>query len=79
MVMMNQNSKIGLAGAWCAGVIVLGACAIVAGVNLTVANGEVWLIACLLPPTLILLLRRDDPPAAPLLQLVNRPSKDIRR
>jgi hypothetical protein len=69
---------IALAGAWCAGVIVLGACAIVAGVNLTVANGEVWLIACLLPPTLILLLRRDAPRVAPLLQLVNRPSKDIR-
>jgi hypothetical protein len=76
--MMNQHSRVGLAGAWCAGAIVLGACAIVAGVNLTIANLEVWLIACLLPPTLILLLRRDDPAPAPLLQLVNRPSKDIR-
>jgi hypothetical protein len=75
---MNQNPGLALAAAWCAGVIVLGACAIVVGVNLTIANGEVWLLACLLPPTLILLLRRDDPPVAPLLQLVNRPSKDIR-
>jgi hypothetical protein len=75
--MTNQHSRVGLAGAWCAGALVLGACAIVAGVNLTTANGEVWLIACLLPPTLILLLQRD-PPVAPLLQLVNRPSKDIR-
>jgi hypothetical protein len=76
--MTNQHSKVGLAGAWCAGAIVLAACAIVAGVNLRIANGEVWLIAGLLPPALILLLRRDDPPVAPLLQLVNRPSKDIR-
>jgi len=76
--MTNQHSKVGLAGAWCAGVIVLGACAIVAGVNLTIANAEVWLIACLLPPTLILLLQRDAPPAEPLLQLVNRPPKDNR-
>jgi hypothetical protein len=76
--MTNQHSKAALAGVWCAGVIVLGACAIVAGVNLTIANGEVWLIVCLVPPTLILLLRRDDPPIAPVLQLVNRPSKDIR-
>jgi len=76
--MVDRHSKCALAGAWCAGVIVLGACAIVAGVNLTRANGEVWLIACLLPPTLILLLRRQNPPVEPLLQLVNRPSKDIR-
>jgi hypothetical protein len=75
-VMMTQNSKVALAGAWFAGAVVLGACAIVAGVSLTTANGEVWLIACLLPPTLILLLRRNQ--SVPLLQLVNRPSKDIR-
>jgi hypothetical protein len=76
--MMNQDSKFALAGAWCAGVIVLGACAIVLGVDLTIANGEVWLIACLLPPTLMLLLARDHRPVAPLLRLVNRPSRDIR-
>src|ERR1044072_2308400 len=75
-VMVDLHSKCALAGAWCAGVIVLGACAIVAGVTRTRASGEGWLIPCLLPPTLTLRLGRQNPPVEPLLQLVNRPSKD---
>jgi hypothetical protein len=77
---VNAISRVELAGAWCAAVIVLGACAIVVGVSITIANGELWLMACLLPPTVMLLVWRDAVPVpVPLLvQLANRSSKEAR-
>jgi hypothetical protein len=80
MTMMNGISRAGLAGAWCAAVIVLGACAIVAGVGITAANGELWLMACLLPPTVMLLVWRDRPPLPiPLVaHVVNSTAKEAR-
>jgi hypothetical protein len=72
---------IALAGAWCASVIVLGACAIVLGVGLTIGNAELWLMACLLPPMVMLLVWRGRPPLPipMLLRPVNRAVKEVRR
>jgi hypothetical protein len=79
-MMVTGISRVELAGAWCAAVIVLGACAIVAGVDITIANGELWLMACLLPPTVMLLVWHDQVPiSVPLLRhLVNRSAKEVR-
>jgi hypothetical protein len=74
---------IALAGAWCATVIVLGACAIVLGVDLTIGNAELWLMACLLPPTILLPLWRGSRPTPIPIPMLLRPAsrvvKEIRR
>ena len=78
--MVSEYFKIELAGAWCAAVIVLGAIGIVAGVDITVANGELWLATCLLPPTVLLLVYRDRAAVrlATLRHMVTKSAKVVR-
>ena len=74
--MLKDMSRARLAGAWCAAVIVIGACGVVAGAAITASNGELLVVACLGPPALMLLVWRGAPPVtvAELLCFVNRPS-----
>jgi hypothetical protein len=74
--MLKDISLARLAGAWCAAVIVGGACGVVAGVPITVSNGNVLLVTCLVPAAVILLVWGGAPPVAipQLLTSVNRPS-----
>jgi len=78
--MLNNISRLQLVGAWCALVLVIAACSVVAGAGLTLGNGGLFLVVCLAPPAVMLLVWRGAPPAtvAELLHSVNRPSKDTR-
>jgi hypothetical protein len=78
--MYSEMSRTRLAGAWVAAVIVTAACSVSWGIDLTVANGELWLVACLVPPAVMLLVwRAPAVTVAELLYSVNKPSKDARR
>ena len=57
--MLNQVSRARWAGRWCAAVTVLGACGVVGGADISTGNGELWLIACLMPPAVMLLVWRN--------------------
>lgn len=64
---------------WAGMVIVLAACAVCWGIDLTTRNLELWLIAGLVPPAVMLLIwRGPQPVAAQLLYSVNSSSKDAR-
>ncbi len=78
--MLNSISRRGLAGAWCALVLVIAALSVVAGAGITLGNGGLLLVVCLAPPAVMLLVWRGAPPAtvAELLHSVNGPSKDTR-
>ena len=66
--------------AWCTAVIVAGASALALGARITVGNGVLFLVACLVPPAIMLLVWRPPPSTvAQLLYDVNaRPRSDTR-
>ena len=76
--MLKDISRTRLIGAWWAAVIVIGACGVVAGANITVGNAELLLMCGLVPPAVMLLVWRGAPPVtvAELLYAVNRPLDD---
>jgi hypothetical protein len=78
--MLKNISRARLLGVWCAAVIVLGAWSVGAGAALTLSNGELWLLTCLVPPAVMLLVWRGAPPrtVAELLHAVNSGSKETR-
>ena len=59
--MWSNPSRVRLVGAWLAAAAVIFACAVVAGAAITVGAGELWLVACLMPPAVMLLVWRDAP------------------
>jgi hypothetical protein len=61
--MLSNVSRTRWAGRWCAAVTVVGACGVVGGAAITTGNGELWLIACLMPPAVMLLVWRNPVPA----------------
>jgi hypothetical protein len=67
-----------LIGAWVAAIVVIGAGSVVLGAGITLGNGALWLVLCLVPPTIMLLVWRGPPPAtiAELLHSVDGPSKE---
>jgi hypothetical protein len=77
--MLKDVSRARLAGAWCATVIVVGACGVVGGAPLTISNGNLLLATCLVPAAVLLLVWRGAPPIAipELLSSVNRPSPEL--
>ena len=79
--MLMNLSRLRLVGWWCAAVTVIGAYAVVAGGDLTISNGELWLVACLIPPAVMLLVWQGARPmtVAELLHAVNEPSTTRRR
>jgi hypothetical protein len=79
--MLKEFSRARLVGAWCAAVVVIGACSVVLGAPITIGNLGLLLVACVVPPTVLLLVWRGAPPltVAELLHDVNTPSKDPRQ
>jgi hypothetical protein len=61
-MVLNSMSRPQFVGAWCAAAVVLGACAIVFGADLTIGNAGWWLATCLVPPAILLLIWRGPPP-----------------
>jgi hypothetical protein len=76
--MLNNISRARLVGAWFASVVVVFAFSVVGGAAMTLGAGELWLMACLMPPAIMLLVW-PRPPAvtvAELLYDVNNPVKE---
>jgi hypothetical protein len=78
--MLTNISRTQFVGAWVAAVIVLIAGSVVAGMELTVSTGQLWLAAGVVPPAIMLFLWRGAPPAtvAEVLYAVNSQPKQIR-
>ncbi len=57
--MLKNISPAQLVGMWCAAVIVIGMCSVVGGAAITIGNGELWLITCLVPPAAMRLAWRN--------------------
>ena len=78
--MLKNFSRAQVVGAWFAAVIVMFACAVVGGADITMSTGELWLAACVAPPVVMLLVWRGAPAltVAELLHAVDGPSKESR-
>jgi hypothetical protein len=78
--MLKNLSRAQMTAAWCGTVVTLGAISVVAGTAITVGNGELLAVACLVPPAIMLLVWRGPPPltVAELLHDIDTPSKDGR-
>lgn len=75
--MLKDASRARLVGAWCAVVVVIGACGVVAGVAITISAAAWLLVAALVPPAVMMLVWRGAPPltVAELLHAVDKPSR----
>jgi hypothetical protein len=75
---LNAISRSKLVGAWCTMIVLIAACAVVAGVALTISNLVVLLAIGFVPPAVLLLLWRGTPPVtvAEVLHATNSPSKE---
>jgi hypothetical protein len=75
--MLNNISRARLVGSWLAAIVVLFAFSVVGGAAMTIGAGELWLVACLMPPAVMLLVWPAAPPVtvAELLYAVNKPLK----
>jgi hypothetical protein len=78
--MLKIISRTQLFATWVAAVIVMMACSVVAGADITIGTGELWLAAGVVPPVVMLLLWHGVPPVpvAELPYSVNRQSKEGR-
>ena len=78
--MLKDISRARLVGAWCAAVIVIGACAVVAGLPITIGYAALLVIIAVVPPAIMLLVWGGAPPqtVAEVLYSVDTPSKDAR-
>jgi hypothetical protein len=78
--MFKNISRARVIGAWCAAIVLIGASALVAGAAPTAANGELLLVAGLMPPAVLLFLWRDAPVASvsELLHAADVPAKEAR-
>ena len=78
--MLKDISRARLVGMWIAAIVAVGACSVFLGAGLTVGNGELLLVACLVPPAVMLLVWRGAPPTvAELLYSVEKPSTTTRQ
>ena len=78
--MLKDISRTRLVGAWCAAVLVIGACGVVLGMPITVGFAALLLVTCVVPPAVMLLVWGGTPPqtVAELLYSVDTPPKDKR-
>lgn len=79
--MFSNLSRLRITVAWCGLMLAIAAVSVVAGMDMTMANAGLLLVACVAPPVVMLLIWGGGaPPAtvAELLHAVNRPSKDNR-
>jgi hypothetical protein len=77
---MKTFSRRWVAWAWCATVVVIGACGLAAGSAVTLSNGALVLVAALMPPAIMLLVWHGAPPQtiAEVLHSVDGPSEEGR-
>lgn len=77
---MFKELRTRLAFLWIAAVIVLAACSVVFGLSVSASSGELWLMACVIPPAVMLLVWPSAPPVtiAEILHAVNGPVKEGR-
>lgn len=77
---MFKELRTRLACLWIAAVIVLAACSVVFGLSVSASSGELWLIACVIPPAVMLLAWPSAPPVtiAEFRRAVNSPVKEGR-
>jgi len=59
---MSKLTREQWAGAWCAAIVVLSACAVALGAGITVGNGVLALGVLAAPPTVMLLVWSGPPP-----------------
>ena len=73
--MLKDLSRARLAGAWCALLAVIGSLGVAAGAPVNTSNFGLWLVACLVPPSVMLVAWRGGPPLtiAEVLYVANRP------
>ena len=78
--MLKDVSRLRLVGAWCAMVLVIGACGVAAGMPITVGYAALLLAICVVPPVIMLLVWGGAPSqtVAEVLYAVDTPSKDAR-
>ena len=74
--MLKNVSRTKVIAAWCAAMAVLAAAGVAAGAAVSVGNGELLLVACLVPPAIMLLVWRGPPPltVAELLHSIDKPT-----
>jgi hypothetical protein len=79
--MLTKISRTQLIEIWIGAIVVIMACSVVAGVNLTISTGPLWFVAAVVPPGVLLLLWHGAPPqtAAALMYTVDTPSQDAGR
>jgi hypothetical protein len=76
---MLKELRTRLACLWIAAVIVLAACSVVFGLSVSASSGELWLMACVIPPAVMLLVWPSAPVTiAESLHAVNGPVKEGR-
>ena len=73
--MLKDLSRARLAGAWCAVLVAIGSLGVAAGAPVSTSNVGLWLVACLVPPSVMLVAWRGAPPLtiAEVLYAANRP------
>src|SRR4030095_11566510 len=54
--MLKEVSRVRLVGAWCAAVLVIGACGVVLGMPITLSYAGLLLVLCVVPPAVMLLV-----------------------
>jgi len=74
--MLKNVSRMKVIAVWCAAMAVLAAAGVAAGAAVSVGNGELLLVACLVPPAIMLLVWRGPPPltVAELLHSIDKPT-----
>jgi hypothetical protein len=73
--MLKDLSCTRLAGAWCAALVAIGSLGVAAGAPVSTSNIGLWLVACLVPPSVMLMAWRGAPPLtiAEVLYAAQRP------
>ena len=73
--MLKDLSRARLAGVGCAALVVIGSLGLAAGAPVTTSNFGLWLVACLVPPSVMLVAGPGAPPlaVAEVLYAANRP------
>jgi hypothetical protein len=79
--MLTNISRTKLIEMWMAAIVVIMACSVVAGVNLTITTGPLWFVAAVVPPGVLLLLWHGAPPqtAAALMYSADTQSHEAGR
>jgi hypothetical protein len=73
--MLKDLSRARLAGAWCAVLVAIGSLGAAAGAPVSTSNVGLWLVACLVPPSVMLVAwwRASPLTIAEGLYAANRP------